>query len=311
MRSRPATNRQLLNRRHKEMNAELQKKVDRAVKLLRLAEHEAKTFDQPVEVCYSGGKDSDVLLHLTRLSGIQYRAIYKNTTIDPPGTIAHVKANGVEVMRPKKDFFTLVKEKGMPTRRVRHCCEKLKEYKILEVAVQGVRTAESSARAERYSKPQFCRMYNATDHVSVYLPVMDWTDRDVAEYIEAEGIKCHPLYYDEQGCFHVERRLGCMGCPMPNHRGRPDFKAHPQLVKAWIRAAQVWMQRPTLQSADKFQRDACHLFFNNVFCESYEEYHDRVTPDIFGQYIDPKTFLEDYFKVNICSHDETKCNHNA
>ena len=62
---------------------ELQKKIDRAVKLLRsipLAEGEA------VEVSYSGGKDSDVILQLVKESGIKYRAIYKNTTIDPPGT---------------------------------------------------------------------------------------------------------------------------------------------------------------------------------------------------------------------------------
>ena len=73
---------------------ELQKKIDRAIKLLRsipLAEGEA------VEVSYSGGKDSDVILQLVKESGIKYRAIYKNTTIDPPGTVAHARAMGAEV----------------------------------------------------------------------------------------------------------------------------------------------------------------------------------------------------------------------
>ena len=48
---------------------ELQKKIDRAIKLLRsipLAEGEA------VEVSYSGGKDSDVILQLVKESGIKY-----------------------------------------------------------------------------------------------------------------------------------------------------------------------------------------------------------------------------------------------
>lgn len=281
------------------MKANLQKKVDRAIRLLKMAEMEATEKGQPVEVCYSGGKDSDVLLSLVRKSGINYRAIYKNTTIDPPGTIKHVQDNGVEIVRPKKDFFTLIREKGIPTRRVRFCCEKLKEYKILEVAVQGVRRAESSARAERYDKPNFCRMYNKTDHVSVFLPIVDWTDKDVALYIETEGIKCHQIYYDERGRFHVERRLGCMGCPMPNHRGLPDFKQHPKLVKAWIRAAAVWCQRPTVKGVEKFGRDPYHIFFNDLFCDSYEDYKQKITPDIFGWYIEPKQFLEDYFHIKL------------
>jgi len=55
----------------------LEKKIERAIKLLQ-------TFgkDKVVEVSYSGGKDSDVILELVRMAGIEYRAIYKNTTIE-------------------------------------------------------------------------------------------------------------------------------------------------------------------------------------------------------------------------------------
>ncbi len=72
------------------MTNELKKKVDRAVKLIRSAGADGSV----VEVAYSGGKDSDVILELARMSGIRYRAIYKNTTIDPPGTIRHVLRGG-------------------------------------------------------------------------------------------------------------------------------------------------------------------------------------------------------------------------
>ncbi len=72
------------------MTNELKKKVDRAVKLIRSAGADGSV----VEVAYSGGKDSDVILELARMSGIRYRAIYKNTTIDPPGTIRHVLMGG-------------------------------------------------------------------------------------------------------------------------------------------------------------------------------------------------------------------------
>ena len=70
--------------------------------------------DQQVELCYSGGKDSDVILELAKMAGINYRAIYKNTTIDPPGTIKHCIDNGVKVVRPKINFFQLIEKKRLP-----------------------------------------------------------------------------------------------------------------------------------------------------------------------------------------------------
>lgn len=130
------------------MTEELQKKVDRAIKLLQ-----SICKDQQVELCYSGGKDSDVILELAKLAGINYRAIYKNTTIDPPGTISHCVKNGVEVVRPKVSFFQLIERKGFPTRRARFCCEYLKEYKIMDKAIQGIRQSESVKRAKTYNEP--------------------------------------------------------------------------------------------------------------------------------------------------------------
>ena len=59
--------------------SELADKERRAIKILRMYRG-----DDPIEVSYSGGKDSDVILALTKMAGIPYRAIYKNTTIDPP-----------------------------------------------------------------------------------------------------------------------------------------------------------------------------------------------------------------------------------
>ena len=79
-----------------EMNDKLKKKVDFAIKLLQ----SIPTDDGPIELSYSGGKDSDVILELAKMAGIPYRAIYKNTTIDPAGTIAHAKEMGAEVIRP-------------------------------------------------------------------------------------------------------------------------------------------------------------------------------------------------------------------
>lgn len=81
------------------MNKTLQKKIERAIRLLQNIRLEN---DEPIEIAYSGGKDSDVILELARMADIKYKAIYKCTTIDPPGTIKHALDNGCEIRRPKK-----------------------------------------------------------------------------------------------------------------------------------------------------------------------------------------------------------------
>ena len=79
------------------MRPELQKKIDQSIRLLKAYDNQ----DEPVEIAYSGGKDSDVILQLAKEAGINFRAIYKNTTIDPPGTIKHAQDMGAEIRQPK------------------------------------------------------------------------------------------------------------------------------------------------------------------------------------------------------------------
>ena len=181
------------------INEQLQKKIDQSIRLLQSVQ---KRYDGEIELAYSGGKDSDVILQLAKEAGIRYRAIYKNTTIDPPGTIAHVKEMGVEILRPKENFFQLIAKKGFPNRFSRFCCEVLKEYKILDKTVIGVRKAESRARKERYNEPTECRYYGTKkeeNHVEQIYPILEWTDEDVRDFILDRGLKLAPLYYDMGG----------------------------------------------------------------------------------------------------------------
>jgi len=279
------------------MTDRLKKKVDFAIKLLQSIPQDSGA----IEVSYSGGKDSDVILELAKMSGIPYRAIYKNTSIDPPGTIAHCKENGVEILAPKITFFDLVKKKGCPTRRARFCCQYLKEYKVLDRAVQGIRRSESTKRAERYKEPEVCRIYGSKKNkCRVYLPILEWTDDDVKEFIEERGIKCHPLYYDEQGNFHVERRLGCIGCPMRADNGKSDFLKYPKFLKQLIRCAQIYLDtHPHVHAVTKFG-NGYNMVFHDIFTHSYEEYQCLVGGGMFPETaIDTKKFMEDYFKIEL------------
>lgn len=275
------------------MSEDLQKKVEQAIKLLRSVGNNGK---RTLEVSYSGGKDSDVILELAKMSGINFRAIYKNTTVDPPGTIKHCKDMGVEIIRPKQTFFQLIEKKGFPTRRARFCCEVMKEYKILDYAVQGIRRCESSARAKRYKEPMVCRLYGKGVHCNVILPILEWTDSNVAEFIKVHQIQCAPVYYSG-GVFNVKKRLGCMGCPMQSDNGLADFKEYPNLVKAWCRAGQKWMDNhPNVKANMKFG-NVYRLFTYHVFFKSYQDFIEG-TSGFFGN-VDCKEFLENYFKIKL------------
>ena len=283
------------NQKHIEMRKELQKKVDFAIKLLQSIPQ-----DGDIEVSYSGGKDSDVILELAKMAGIPFRAIYKNTTIDPPYTIQHCKENGVEIIHPKKTFFQLVSKSGFPSRFSRECCSVLKEYKVCDRAIQGIRRSESRKRAERYKEPEECRVYSAKEKVKVYLPILEWTDQDVEEFIKERNIKCHPLYYSREGQFDVTKRLGCMGCPLASRRKRIQFfKENPKWLKAWIRAGQKRYTSEAYQNGKanfKF-KDAFDAMGYMLYCDNIEQFKEK-TYGIFGDF-DWKEFLQKEFKIDM------------
>lgn len=277
------------------MTPELQKKIDQAVKLIQLAGADEET----VEVAYSGGKDSDVILELTRMAGINYRAIYKNTTIDPPGTIKHVKSKGVEVRNAEQTFFDLVAKKGWPSRFVRFCCSELKEYKVLDRSIMGVRKAESVARMKRYDEPTKCITYGSKkEYVEAFYPILEWSDQDVADFIKERGIECHPLYYDEQGNFHVERRLGCLCCPLVYRKKRvEEFKKYPRMIVLYLRAGQKFRDTHPDAAFTKNYDNIYDAFVRFLFYDTDNDF--KQSRNGLFEPIDCKTFLERYFNINL------------
>lgn len=275
---------------------DLQRKIDFAINLLRSIPQ-----DGPIEICYSGGKDSDVILDLAKWAGIPYDAIYKNTTIDPPGTLAHCRENGVRIVQPKRSFYQLVELWGLPNRWRRFCCVELKEYKIHDRAVIGIRKSESAARAKRYTEPEVCRVYKNGGKVRQYFPILEWTYADVAEYIALRGIKCHPLYYDADGAFHVERRLGCLGCPLSIKDAIADYKQYPSVLKATLCAMKRRKeQRPCEAWHRNFGGDIYAAMYFQLFAKTLDEFKATTTSELFPEMnLDYKKHLEDYFGIDL------------
>lgn len=126
-------------------------KVQAAVDRLR-------SFEPPdgYYVAFSGGKDSQCIYHLCKRAGVKFDAHYHVTSVDPPELVRFIRTQYPDV---KLDFprdeggrvitmWNLIPRKHMPpTRRVRYCCEQLKESGGKgRVTVTGVRWAESYRR---------------------------------------------------------------------------------------------------------------------------------------------------------------------
>lgn len=226
-----------------------------------------RLFEKPLVITYSGGKDSDVLLHLAEKSGIPFEALHSLTTADAPETVRHVydtfrrlEEKGVKCAVDKHvqpdgsrvTMWNLVPRKLMPpTRVVRYCCAELKEGggKGRFIAT-GVRWAESTARRKNrggwevlHSNRQKSlilandneegrRLFETCQMKGkrVVNPIIDWKDDDVLDYAAVEKIPMNPLYC-EGFC-----RVGCIGCPMASKTRIMEFARYPEIKTAWIRS---------------------------------------------------------------------------
>jgi len=197
----------------------------------------------PNQILYagnSGGKDSAVLDYLLKKSGISYHSYYTNTTIDPKGTIRHIREQYpyTEILQPKMTFYQLVEKKGLPTRLNRYCCERLKEYgSVGKIVFEGVRSAESTHRQGRdYSQCDTRKWQKGAQHI---YPLYDWTDEDIWNFIEEKQIKLAPAY--SLGL----KRLGCVGCPLVSRKGHreKEFALYPKFRDAIKKAIEKGMAK--------------------------------------------------------------------
>lgn len=240
----------------------------------RIAIKRLKAFephDEPYRLCYSGGKDSDVIRILARLAGVKHDIVHNLTTVDAPETVWYVKSIPDVIIEPPTDtMWDLIAKKGFPpTRIARYCCEELKERGgDGRVKITGVRWAESVSRkvngglVKIIGKPKTTQKeaeernleYAVNPKGGLVLnddnddnrrfiescyrtrsvlvnPIVDWTDDDVWEYLRHYGCESNPLY----AC--GENRIGCIGCPMQGfERMKRDFAKHPKYRANYVRA---------------------------------------------------------------------------
>ena len=135
------------------------------------------------------------------------------------------------------------------------------------------------------------------------MPILDFTNEDVERFIKERNLKCAPVYYDEDGNFHVERRLGCLCCPLMNMKKRREqFQQYPKLLKLYIKNFQIWLDNHRGSKIDELcEGSPYNKMFADLFCDGYSRQttdmlHGGLFPDL---QIDTKAFLEDYFKIDL------------
>jgi 3'-phosphoadenosine 5'-phosphosulfate sulfotransferase (PAPS reductase)/FAD synthetase len=157
---------------------------------------------------FSGGRDSLVALHIAntfcKQYGVSLRAVYVDTTISTPGSTEYVKevcknfGVQLDIVRPKKDYFTLVEMWGFPTATRRWCCyhlkiEPLKTYFLDKpsdrIVVDGIRSKESSRR-KSFPKIGLHKHFKCL----CYHLIFEWDKDDVLNYIKEFKLKENPLY---------------------------------------------------------------------------------------------------------------------
>ena len=233
-------------------------KVETAIKRIQLA----NLSEEPLYVCYSGGKDSKVIRHLMGMSGVPYELHYSLTTVDIPSVVREImddKEVIVEKVRyadgTQKTMWNLIVKKHMPPLRMcRYCCAELKEQGGKgRICVTGVRAAESARRAKQageakiFGKNGVEIIHNMDNDESrrmieqcyrtkatIINPIIDWTDDDIWEFSKVENIKQNPLYIQ---CGGNKKRLGCILCPMARLEERlNELKEYPKIAECYVKA---------------------------------------------------------------------------
>ena len=190
----------------------------------------AAQFERPY-ILFSGGKDSIILAHLARKAfypaNIPFPLLHVDTGHNFPETIAFRDALMdkigarlvVRYVQESIDQGRVVEETGPYASRnglqTVTLLDALKEFKV-DAALGGARRDEEKARAkERFfshrdefgqwdpknQRPELWNLYNgrkrSNENFRIF-PISNWTELDVWQYIQMEGIELPNLYFSHE-----------------------------------------------------------------------------------------------------------------
>lgn len=249
-----------------QLDGTIRNKADVAIERLRAMAPVAERIYGEYSVMVSGGKDSSVITDLAIRSGVKCKFLCSWTGLEYPETVrflhsekARLEALGYvfEFAIPRdKDgkqitMWKLIEKKGFPTRKMRFCCEYLKEFAGKNAyCVLGVRWAESPRRKKNrflYEKAGRQIMTNNDNEAIRRMtescikknklminPIIEWTDAEVWEYINRYKLPYNPLY--DTG----RKRVGCIGCPLSSNQ-KKELLDNPRWAALYKRSAEKYL----------------------------------------------------------------------
>jgi len=226
----------------------LKNKIDRAIKIIKTAEKLAKAQDVKLELGYSGGKDSDVLLDIAKMSGVEFDAVFQNTTVENPITAKYIrermKTDRITWINPLKNFYQICMDKKMlPSIWIRFCCKPLKyNAKKSVVTLLGIRRTESKKRERLWNEfsdkgkvklpfQEFSKLFDekCKQRTAHFNPLFNFTDKDIRDYIKTYELKINPIY-------RTQTRCGCWLCPFASVKEKMNvIKRTPSILKPLVK----------------------------------------------------------------------------
>ncbi|MEA3229292.1 MAG: phosphoadenosine phosphosulfate reductase family protein [archaeon] len=236
----------------------LEKIINANTGALKMLEKEAesfmtdcvKKFRKPVNVAFSGGKDSLVVLDIARKTGNLSEIIFIDTGIEFPETLEYVKKmqkltrTKIRCVRSGKNFFDEAEINGPPAKDDRWCS---KTHKIEPMASyiklnypEGCITFEGKRKHESQSRSLSGRIENnpfIEGQTSCY-PVFHWSSLAIWIYIFYKKLKYNSLYdkgFERVGCWMCPAAFDCEFCNMK--------EMHPELYKKYSLLLKKWAQK--------------------------------------------------------------------
>lgn len=216
-------------------------------------------FERPV-LLFSGGKDSVVVLHLATKAfwpgKVPFPVLHVDTGHNFPEVI-EFRDRTVERLGLRLEVASVQSyiDQGILQERPDGTRNPLQTLPLLD-AIQngkfdavfgGARRDEDKARAKeriislrdefgqwdpRNQRPELWNLYNGRhlpgQHVRAF-PISNWTELDIWQYIEREGIELPPLYFAHER--DVYQRDGMWRAVSPVSEPRPDEKVEKRLVR--------------------------------------------------------------------------------